>query len=336
MPVKSRYHTLIMHHTLWFIGICTMSFAGCFIWGTGSLALHLLILVLLLPLLGIPHGALDYPLASSFLLERFGLRWSIVFVLSYLVCMAVVIIAWWIFPIQSFGFFLILTWYHFGTGDTIASTTKSKIFNFAEGFSRGGIVLVFSAYFSTQEVLKLFSFLVPEQGAMFLIDMLTALLPFLVITLFISICWSIFNFKHFHSPIELFRACELIMLVILFIYLPALLAFTIYFNFLHSVRHMLWVASGTNQVDKSDGISGMILKTMLVTFATLVLGSIVYLAMGSINFDMSLLTQIVFIGIASMTYPHVLVIAWAERVSALEHPTRLMTNIGIKTVKSTT
>jgi Brp/Blh family beta-carotene 15,15'-monooxygenase len=286
--------------------------------------------------LGIPHGALDYPLAKKCLLDRFGPNWSIVFVMFYLVSMTLVIITWWIFPILSFGFFLVLTWYHFGTGDRMGAIDGSRIFKFAEGFSRGGLVIVFSAYFSTQEVQKLFSFLVPEQGAITLIHLLTALLPLVASALILSLVSSIFNYIRFRSSVDLFRAFELIMMACLFVYLPALLAFTIYFNFLHSVRHMLRVASNAYPAVKSEGRFGKIFRTMMVTIATLAMGSMVYLILGGINFNMPLLTRIVFIGIASMTYPHVLVIAWAERVSVLDHPTRSLSNIGIKTVNSTT
>lgn len=291
----------------------------------GTTAHYLILLLMLLPFFGIPHGALDYPLAKRLLFDRFGNTWALWFVTAYMLCIIAVVAAWMLFPTLSLVVFLALSLYHFGTGDATAICTSPTVVKVTEFVSRGGIVLTFPAAFDSREVQVLFSYLVPESSAVKIIAVLTELTPLVAACFIICTLTSVYEFLRRKKTLDLLRAFELLSLGSLFTLLPALLSFTVYFSFLHSVRHMLKVVSDGTTVSMIQGLLGAFRKSLPVTVATIVLGGVVYFWDGKLALDISKTVQIVFIGIASMTYPHVLVIALAGRSQTF------MNAIGTKT-----
>ena len=287
------------------------------LFGPGSTGLHIKLLIILLPFVGIPHGALDYTLAKQFLQPRIGKGWALYFSTAYLFTMAIVLVAWWIHPTASFIAFLALTLYHFGTSDNLAISSTPLSISIAEVLARGGSVLTLPAVFNRQEILQLFSYLIPETGARSLVSMLAGIMPVFAVCLLVCITWSGFQFIRRKEPLFLLQAAELAVLAALFCILPALLAFGVYFCFLHSIRHMLRLSGHTETGSALLAVAGMMRLALPVTAATLALGASVYLLLSGVSFDMPELVRVIFIGIASMTYPHALVISLAEHAGAI-------------------
>ena len=59
-----------------------------------------------------------------------------------------------------------------------------------------------------------------------------------------------------------------------------------------------------------------------LTIVTVVMGAVAYLLLSGLSFDMTQLMRVVFIGIAAMTYPHVLLIEIAKRKGIIPGRTR--------------
>ena len=102
-------------------------------------------------------------------------------------------------------------------------------------------------------------------------------------------------------------------ILILNYYLSPLVAFTIYFCFLHSIRHSITLV---NELDKNDFINGLkvfgkkaLPLTVLTAFFCLI-GF--YLLNDSYSFNSSIL-KIIFIGLASLTFPHILLEYFLEK-----------------------
>lgn len=213
--------------------------------------------------------------------------------------------------------FLALTLYHFGKGDAIINDSTPPVIRGAEILGRGGAVISLPAVLSRQEVLLLFSYLVPSSNAPAIISMLAALMPFFMSCLLFCVVWSVFNFMRRKNTLDLIRATEMIVLASLFSLLPALLAFAVYFSFLHSVRHMLYLSAGGQTGSAFSALAGMIRMALPVTAATFILGGAAYLMLSGTTYDLSQLVRVIFIGIASMTYPHALVIEMAGHAGAI-------------------
>ena len=95
-------------------------------------------------------------------------------------------------------------------------------------------------------------------------------------------------------------------ILILNLYLTPLLAFTLYFCFLHSIRHSISLAVELDKDNVSNGFKIFIKKALPLTFLTGILSFIVlYLLSNSYNLDSAIL-KIIFIGLASLTFPHIL------------------------------
>ena len=292
------------------LGLATLTLATLF--SPGETTHHLILLLLLLPFFGIPHGALDYVLARNLFRRRWGRAWGPGFVALYLLAMALVLIAWHYQPTFSLTAFLALTWYHFSIGDALTDPRTPLPLRLTEGVARGGLILCFPAVFDRAEVQRLLAYLAPETGVGLLLDVLGVMAPLCALAAAGSLAASLMMFVGHRAAIDLARAVELAILALLFMLLPALLAFTIYFNFLHAVRHMLTVGV-SRQVPSAFRVwTHMLCMSLPVTLATLLLGACAYSVMGGVSFDTSRLMRVIFIGIASMTYPHVIVVSLAS------------------------
>ena len=317
MIARMTSRSWLTRHAFAFSCIGVAAIIGSVLFGPGSTELHIKLLIVLLPFVGIPHGALDYALAKQFLQPRIGKAWALYFLTAYVLTMAIVLVAWWIHPTASFVAFLALTLYHFGAGDSLATHSTPLLVRIAEILARGGLVLTLPAVFNRQEILQLFSYLIPEPGARSVVSMLVAIMPVFAVCLLVCITWAGFQFIRRKELLFLLPAIELAALAALFCILPALLAFGVYFSFLHSTRHMLRLSGNTVSGSALSAVAGMMRLALPVTAATLALGGSAYLLLSGVSFDMPELVRVIFIGIACMTYPHALVVSLAEHAGAI-------------------
>jgi Brp/Blh family beta-carotene 15,15'-monooxygenase len=95
-------------------------------------------------------------------------------------------------------------------------------------------------------------------------------------------------------------------IVIINYYFSPLVAFTIYFCFLHSVRHSITLMSELDKNDLTNGLKIFTKKALPLTVLTATFCFLgLYLLNNTYNFDSSIL-KIIFIGLASLTFPHIL------------------------------
>ena len=97
------------------------------------------------------------------------------------------------------------------------------------------------------------------------------------------------------------------------LYLTPLIAFTIYFCFLHSIRHSISLAIELDPDNVVNGFRLFVKKALPLTILTAVFSFIaLYLLSYSNNLDGALL-KIIFIGLASLTFPHILLEYFLEK-----------------------
>ena len=317
MNAATRHDTLTPTHSAFFVTAGITTLVAATLTGAGTSAFHMTLLVLLLPLSGIPHGALDYHVGRETFRPRLGRRWAVWFVAIYLITMLGVIAVWMVYPVWSLFAFLLLTLYHFGTGDAIPIHQTPAAFRVTEMIARGGMVITFPALVARPAVSELFSYLVPESGAVVLAGISANLAPLAAVCVLVTVGWSLVEFARFRKTASLGRVMELLVIALLFIRLPPLLAFTLYFSVMHSLRHMLAVTARKPEGALFTHLADAFFIALPVTIVTLVIGAVAYLLLGGLSFDMSQLMKVVFIGIASMTYPHVVLIDVAKRLGVI-------------------
>jgi Brp/Blh family beta-carotene 15,15'-monooxygenase len=102
-------------------------------------------------------------------------------------------------------------------------------------------------------------------------------------------------------------------ILILNYYLSPLLAFTIYFCFLHSIRHSISLAIELDPNSVINGFKLFVIKALPLTILTSVFSFFaLYLLNNLYNLDSAIL-KIIFIGLASLTFPHILLEYFLEK-----------------------
>jgi Brp/Blh family beta-carotene 15,15'-monooxygenase len=191
---------------------------------------------------------------------------------------------------------LIIASYHFGKEDSQFVITKKRKFHDISFLLKGSIVVLAPLMFHTEETIKIFEILNVQ---LTLINK-DILLPFIILSLLSNLL--VVNFKEGHYAVY----CDWITIIILNWFFDPLIAFTIYFCFLHSVRHSISLIYELNKNNFKKGLKEFIKKALPLTIIT---GVIYLIAVFFITNSYSLndaILKVIFIGLASLTFPHIL------------------------------
>ena len=250
-------------------------------------------------IIGISHGALDN-IKGKKLLNLLGYKSEYLFYLSYIFISLLIIFCWLILPNITLLIFLIVASYHFGKEDTVFKLKNNFILNEILFFLKGSSVIIAPLFFqreSTYEIFATLNFYVFESS--FFNDF--SLIIFLLLSFFSNIFLSIGR----SSELKNIMFLDYFSIIILNLFLTPILAFTIYFCFLHSVRHSL---SLINEIDRSfkKGLKKFIMKAIPLTLITgLIFLLSIYFLNNLYRIDEAIY-KVIFIGLASLTFPHIL------------------------------
>ena len=124
-------------------------------------------------------------------------------------------------------------------------------------------------------------------------------------TLFLSFLSSLYISQKKNANLIGIMVMDFFSLFILNFFLTPVLAFTLYFCFLHSIRHSITLIF---ELDKSFklGLKKFINKAIPLTFVTSMIFLIaIYFLNSSYKLDQAIY-KVIFIGLASLTFPHIL------------------------------
>ena len=190
--------------------------------------------------------------------------------------------------------------YHFGKEDTVFSFKKKFLVSEFLYFLKGSAVIFAPLLFQrekTNEIFEILNFNVFES------QLFTN--QFLIIFLCLSFLSSLIISNKKKADFKALMIMDFFSLIILNLFLTPVLAFTIYFCFLHSIRHSITLIF---ELDKSfrSGLKKFINKAIPLTFVTGVMFLIaVYFLNSSYKLDEAIY-KVKFIGLASLTFPHIL------------------------------
>jgi len=89
-------------------------------------------------------------------------------------------------------------------------------------------------------------------------------------------------------------------------FLTPLIAFTVYFCFLHSFRHSISLIAELNEKNFKIGAIAFIKKAMPLTVLTAILYVISLYFLSNFYQLNDAILKVIFIGLASLTFPHIL------------------------------
>ena len=264
-----------------------------------------LICLFLILSIGVSHGSLDN-LKGRKLFHIFGINNFFIFYLSYFLMTLIIIILWIVIPSISLMIFLIVASHHFGKEDTEFLVVKSSYHNQLLFFLKGTLIIFAPMYFHFDETISIFKLLLIDNESFYeflnSIEANGILLYGIIISTLSSIILFTKNFelKKFTIFLDYFS------ILIINYYFSPLVAFTIYFCFLHSVRHSISLMFELDKNDLTTGLKIFTKKALPLTIVTATFCFLgLYLLNNTYNFDSSIL-KIIFIGLASLTFPHIL------------------------------
>ena len=260
---------------------------------------------MLILIIGVSHGSLDH-IKGQRLFKILNIKQFYFFYFTYILIAISVIIIWILKPSISLLLFLIIASYHFGKEDTQFLINKHSILNICLYFFKGLLIVLAPLFFHFNETVNIFKFLLIENETFYSMLTFIETNQILTIGIILSTLSSIFLFLKEFEMKKFIIFLDYFSILILNYYLSPLVAFTIYFCFLHSFRHSISLIFEIDNLNFNNGLMVFIKTALPLTILTAILCliSIIFLK-NSYELDSSIL-KVIFIGLASLTFPHIL------------------------------
>ncbi len=277
-----------------------------------NLNISSILCLLLILIVGVSHGSLDH-IKGKKLLELFNIKSTYIFYITYILISAVVIGTWILLPSMTLILFLIIASYHFGKEDTQFLINHRSYFTQMLYFFKGFLIILAPLYFHFQETIAIFKLLLVDNEVFYSSLNFIETNKVIQIGIICSTLSSIFLFLKNFEIKNFVIFLDYFSILILNYYLSPLIAFTVYFCFLHSIRHSISLAIDLDPNSVVNGFRMFIKKALPLTILTAVFTFIaLYLLNNSHNLDSAIL-KIIFIGLASLTFPHILLEYFLEK-----------------------
>tara|TARA_B100000886_G_C20413376_1_gene488116 strand:- start:1326 stop:2102 length:777 start_codon:yes stop_codon:yes gene_type:complete len=244
------------------------------------------VLIFLILMIGFSHGALDDVLAkySGVIKTR---KHTIFFYIFYVCGSITIAFVWILFPILSLILFLIISIFHFGSDYTRPFLSLAY----------GTIIISTPCWFGADQVQSIFSALTFDADTRWLVEILKGL----GIIAAISIIF-------FTSKIQLRIIIEIATIIGIGIFFEPFTYFCIYFTFFHSTHHFYEQRFLFKKVNKNTLVFRFLFNLTLCAI-------LFYMAFNLFDYKSitNYLYQLIFIGLAALTVPHMCVIFLAKQ-----------------------
>jgi beta-carotene 15,15'-dioxygenase len=248
---------------------------------------ELWLIAVLIVLLGVPHGALDTLFARREYGVRTPLAWA-GFIGAYLALAGAIVWLWTVAPTVFLIGFLAISLAHFSGDPAPGTKLISRIVY-------GGAPLVLPTLRYANEVQHLFGLLVGPAPAALIVPWLAVVaVPWFGA---LTACVALEARSGEGTSFEIGAVGVLFMLV------PPLIAFTLFFCGMHGARHILRTVTFSAVSDRRFLARAVLLPVL----ATIMLGAAVWLTVAETSVEGKLL-RLLFVGLASLTVPHMVLV----------------------------
>ncbi len=251
---------------------------------------------------GISHGAMDNYKANKLLLI-YKINNKSIFFIIYILISIFVILFWNLYSSLTLLFFLLFASYHFGREDTSFLHGGNSNLDQLLYLIKGSMIVFSPLFFHFDETLKIFeTLLLRKEILIFLKDEHWIINIFLCLNI---VGYFYFVYKNKLKDFEILFLDMLNILILNYVFTP-LIAFTIYFCFLHSIRHIISISYELNPSNFLDGVKAFIKKALPLTIVTAVLYLLAIVFLSNSYGLNDVIIKVIFIGLASLTFPHIL------------------------------
>jgi Brp/Blh family beta-carotene 15,15'-monooxygenase len=250
-------------------------------------------------LIGLPHGSFDLAIVMGIVNHK-TLPKITCFIFSYIGLGVIVILTWIVVPQFALIVFLIISVIHFGLGDTLHSSTNSisKLTKIVQILSHGGAIISITSLSNYEEVNIIFSIL--AFGSTWSVWIVIKIL--LIVTALSMLTYFIMSIQ---MPELRRKFMELTALSVVFYIFPPLVSFSLYFCFIHTFRH---VRSVWTFLLNESSYKYVFSTVLLLTVSSWIFGALAFLVVNNYYPPESAILQVTFIGLASLTVPHMILV----------------------------
>jgi Brp/Blh family beta-carotene 15,15'-monooxygenase len=245
-------------------------------------------------LIGLPHGAFDGAIAACLGQANRPVA-MIRFIILYVALAGLVVGLWLVFPVASLVGFMGISIVHFGLGDARAGT---GLFRYVQAVAHGGVVVAGISQSHRLEVDVIFGYLIGGDAA-------PVWMAIDVASVIIAVALAIYAWRAFWDAHWRVGFLEAGLLILLFAAVPPLVGFALYFCCVHSARHLwsVWTA-----VKAEFPRHKLFTGAMAFTLASWSAGAAAFWWCASFMMVESALLRVVFIGLAALTVPHMILV----------------------------
>ncbi len=301
--MNNQIKKINLNHSFIFFLFC--NFFSLITFFVNDFTISPLICLLLILSIGVSHGSLDN-IKGKRLFQTIGINNPAIFYLLYILIVIMIIILWIIIPALSLAIFLIVASYHFGKEDTQFLIIDKSLLNQLLFLIKGSLIVLAPMYFHFNETVSIFKLLLVDNESFYKFLNFIETKKILFFGIIVATVSTIilftknYEFKKFTIFLDYFS------ILIINYYFSPLIAFTLYFCFLHSIRHSITLMLELNETDLNMGFKLFVKKALPLTILTTAFCLFVlYFLNNSYSFNSSIL-KIIFIGLASLTFPHIL------------------------------
>ena len=271
-----------------------------------------LICLFLILIIGVSHGSLDHEKGKK-LFKILNIKSISFFYLFYVLISILVISIWIIIPSSSLIIFLAVASYHFGKEDTQFLISENSYFNKLLFFFKGLLIILAPMFFHFNETISIFKLLLVDNEIFYSTLAFIEVNKILHLLIILSTLSSIYLFFNKFEIKKFAIFLDYFSILILNYYLDPLVAFTFYFCFLHSIRHSITLINEIDNQNFTNGVKVFTKKALPLTILTAIFCLIgLYLLNNSYDLNSSIL-KLIFIGLASLTFPHILLEYFLEK-----------------------
>ena len=300
--IKKIYGKHTFYFSVLVIGLSIITLiAGNSVEFSNELIIPLVCLFFILSV-GISHGAMDNYKANKLLLI-YKINNKSIFFIVYILISAFVILLWNLYSSLTLLSFLLIASYHFGREDTAFLHEGNSNLDQLLYLTKGSLIVFSPLFFYFDETLKIFETLFLSKKILIFLEDEHWLIN---ICLGLSILsYFYFVYKNKFKDFEILFLDMLSVLILNYVFTP-LIAFTIYFCFLHSIRHIISISHELEPDRFPDGVKSFIKKALPLTIVTAVLYLLAIVFLSNSYGLNDVIIKVIFIGLASLTFPHIL------------------------------
>ena len=300
--IKKIYGKHIFYFTLFTVVLSATSLLTKNIFSFTNETITLFICLFLILSIGISHGALDNYKANK-LLKIYSIKNKSIFFIIYIFISVLVIFVWSLYGTFTLLAFLLVASYHFGLEDTSFLHKGNSFLDQIFYLIKGSLIIFAPLFFHFDETLKIFETLMLSKAFLTFLEIEHWIINFCLFLSFIGYIY--FAYRNKFDDFEVLFLDMLSILILNYIFSP-IIAFTVYFCFLHSIRHIISLSNELDKNDFSNGVKVFIKKALPLTVVTALLYFMATFYLSKSYGLNDVIIKVIFIGLASLTFPHIL------------------------------